>query len=844
MDPVMVGSILISPPPVPPWPGDQGAFPSLCGARGPDLNPATPLVREDTAMAHTSPGLLTLGMISTAPGRASACSDLEAVEEFFGQLWVVPGTPPPSPTSSRHCLVWIRKDLAGSGRFTISDCFPALPAERFLPVSRQVRVGRRQDRASYAEILARGSMASGGLGRGRGRGPLQAPPPPAPRLNPPAPTMRPVAPNPAPTTNLVGAGAPRAQSGQFQRQGSQGQVQQQHNRNYGYQQNNQRRFQHNRPAQNGNNRQNPAGLVSAHVEPILPVPAPAQPAVPTPVPEQELDPRYSKLICFNCGDPGHFVGNCVKPKICFICNIPGHIVYNCPEWLKEHPVADYFGSANSGLGFYHIDVPDQAETQWLNFRNCGIVQVKKGEINLTELEKSLSGIFCKNKSWPWQMRELDSANFLVRFPPWKKVEELIEFPAFALKEDSVTVKIVSWDREVPSISELVNIWVTVKGIPPKWCAWKTFAQVASVIGILMDVDWPVLFKSFYESVRIQVAVRDVSKVPSGRIVEMEQKLYMLTFLFESASGSSSGDDNPPGPSNVVVQPEPTSLMDTDNNSIPTEPAPTSHPAPASAPGGSRSCVEAPLVINLDGVRILDHVSWNGDDLADRDFADDLVLVDSPCSIPAKWDYSRLEDSVWDFDPSVLNMDELVEADSTTLLEHSSVNLTYCSDMIKEIDDDGSEADSEDKFLDAEDNMTLAPEICNQIFSAKRNLLPSLDLVNTPVVPHIPTLPVKSKWGPVVAPRMGTRNHGAVNIMEKAKEYQKRKNLEVPTRGKGKKLARSGHGLEQGDCMSWQMEGSLRGCTFGGGGPVDLEDGAKKRRPAKDYLGATLSDFRI
>jgi hypothetical protein len=227
-------------------------------------------------------------------------------------------------------------------------------------------------------------------------------------------------------------------------------------------------------------------------------------------------------------------------------------------------------------------------------------------------------------------------------------------------------------------------------------------------------------------------------------------------------------------------------MDTDNNYAPPETAPTSHPAPA--PGGSRSCVEAPLVINLDGVRILDHVSWNGDDLADRDFADDLVLVDSPCSIPAKWDYSRLEDSVWDFDPSVLNMDELVEADSTTLLEHSSVNLTYCSDMIKEIDDDGSEADSEDKFLDAEDNMTLAPEICNQIFSAKRNLLPSLDLVNTPVVPHIPTLPVKPKWGPVVAPRMSTRNHGAVNIMEKAKEYQKRKNLEVPTRGKGNSFA--------------------------------------------------------
>ena len=73
---------------------------------------------------------------------------------------------------------------------------------------------------------------------------------------------------------------------------------------------------------------------------------------------QELDPRYSKMVCFNCGIPSHFVGNCVMPKLCFICNLSSHPVHACPEWIKDHPEAAYFGSAGSGLGFYHLDIPE------------------------------------------------------------------------------------------------------------------------------------------------------------------------------------------------------------------------------------------------------------------------------------------------------------------------------------------------------------------------------------------------------------------------------------------------------------------------------------------------------
>ena len=52
-----------------------------------------------------------------------------------------------------------------------------------------------------------------------------------------------------------------------------------------------------------------------------------------------MDPKYRNVICFNCGEPGHFVGLCKKDKCCFICSKPGHHMDACPEWYKPMPMA-------------------------------------------------------------------------------------------------------------------------------------------------------------------------------------------------------------------------------------------------------------------------------------------------------------------------------------------------------------------------------------------------------------------------------------------------------------------------------------------------------------------------
>jgi hypothetical protein len=145
-----------------------------------------------------------------------------------------------------------------------------------------------------------------------------------------------------------------------------------------------------------------------------------------------IDPRYRGLTCYNCGEPDHFVGICSMPKVCFICAVPRHYMIACHVWKESHPVASYFGSVGSGLGFYHIET-----SRCLNISNCGVVVIKKGTISMSELDKELLVIFCID--WPWQIREITSSKFLIRFPPHKKVADNKNLPSFNLRKEGVQV---------------------------------------------------------------------------------------------------------------------------------------------------------------------------------------------------------------------------------------------------------------------------------------------------------------------------------------------------------------------------------------------------------------------
>lgn len=115
------------------------------------------------------------------------------------------------------------------------------------------------------------------------------------------------------------------------------------------------------------------------------------------------------------------------------------------------------------------------------------------------------------------------------------------------------MEVLEWLGDLKPYGELQEVWVQINGIPPRWCHWRVFAQVVSGFGLMTQVDWSALFKSFYETVRVKVACKDYTKIPNQRLFEMNKKLHVIIITVEAEQektqiapgddGGGGGDDD-------------------------------------------------------------------------------------------------------------------------------------------------------------------------------------------------------------------------------------------------------------------------------------------------------------
>jgi len=102
-----------------------------------------------------------------------------------------------------------------------------------------------------------------------------------------------------------------------------------------------------------------------------------------------------KVVCFSCGQAGHFSSACNQPRMCFICRSVAPVVDLYLEWLKAQAIAQYFGSANKGLGFYLVDVEDAKNRfkHWEGMDNFGVTTIEEGDIDEEGIVENLSELF-------------------------------------------------------------------------------------------------------------------------------------------------------------------------------------------------------------------------------------------------------------------------------------------------------------------------------------------------------------------------------------------------------------------------------------------------------------------
>jgi hypothetical protein len=107
--------------------------------------------------------------------------------------------------------------------------------------------------------------------------------------------------------------------------------------------------------------------------------------------------------------------------------------------MKPLEPVQYLGSAAQGLGFFHVEVKEEANRDgYLKFLdNCVVLTVEEGEIKSEEIIENLQQLFDEN--WHWQLRELEEFKFLVMFPSQKQISSTLisDVTYFKLKKEGV-----------------------------------------------------------------------------------------------------------------------------------------------------------------------------------------------------------------------------------------------------------------------------------------------------------------------------------------------------------------------------------------------------------------------
>jgi len=59
---------------------------------------------------------------------------------------------------------------------------------------------------------------------------------------------------------------------------------------------------------------------------------------------------------------------------------------------------------------------------------------------------------------------------------------------FYLKSNTVMASLKVWNGDIEPVGQLIETWIQIRGVPPKWSDWTTIKEIASSLGMILEVD--------------------------------------------------------------------------------------------------------------------------------------------------------------------------------------------------------------------------------------------------------------------------------------------------------------------------------------------------------------------
>ena len=180
-----------------------------------------------------------------------------------------------------------------------------------------------------------------------------------------------------------------------------------------------------------------------------------------------------------------------------------------------------------GHGFFYIH--DYYSAEQARERSCNVmITVLKGNPTVKQMNDAF--FLYLGKTWRCSTKLVEPGVFFLRFPNIREVEKACYSDRITMKPCGTVVRVTICEQDDGAKGLLEKAWVKVGGIPTDKRCERNVAFVASLAGVLLEIDLASLHCP--DSVRVKLGCRNINEIIPVAESVLGDRFYDFTFEVE------------------------------------------------------------------------------------------------------------------------------------------------------------------------------------------------------------------------------------------------------------------------------------------------------------------------